>query len=180
MSKGLVTYICRLFCTVSICFYGVLFSANTLAQEKMSLTDLKGIISAVSDVEEAGDNYMQFLFKNVRLVLIADETADRMRLISPIVKVDKMETQDLYIVMESNYHQALDARYATSNGVLYSVFIHPLSPLDETQVMSALSQVATLAITYGSHYTSGELSFGESFSKDDETTSDSEDSNSAL
>lgn len=158
----------------------LLLSGKAFAQEKMSLSDLKEIIGAVAEVEEVGENYMQFLFKNVRLVLIADESADRMRLITPIVKVDKMEAQDLYIVMESNYHQALDARYATSNGILYSVFIHPLSPLDETQLMSALRQVATLAITYGSHYTSGELNFGESFSPDDKTPSDSEDIKSEL
>jgi hypothetical protein len=141
----------------------------------MSLELLKDVITGMSEVEETGENYMQFLYKNVRIVLIADESADRMRFITPIVKLDKMEVQDLYIVMESNYHQALDARYATSNGILYSVFIHPLSPLDEMQVASALRQVATLAITYGSHYTSGEMNFGQSFSQDDETPTSSED-----
>lgn len=149
-------------------------NAQEQASQKMSLDMLKGLIAAVSEVEEVGDNYMQFLHKNVRIILVADENADRMRLITPIVKVDKMEVQDFYIVMESNYHQALDARYATSNGILYSVFIHPLSPLDETQIMSALRQVATLAITYGSHYTSGELNFGQSFSQEDNTPSDSQ------
>ena len=43
------------------------------------------------------------------------------------------------------------------------------------QVASALRQVATLAITYGSHYTSGEMNFGQSFSQDDETPTSSED-----
>lgn len=152
----------------------ILLSVSVSASDKMSLDNLKGVIAAVSEVEEVGENYMQFLYKNVRIVLIADESADRMRLITPIVKVDKMEVQDFYIVMESNYHQSLDARYATSNGILYSIFIHPLSPLDEEQIVSALRQVATLAITYGSHYTSGEMNFGQSFSQDDDTPTNSE------
>lgn len=151
--------------------WGVMAQAQQ-SQQNMSLDMLKGLIAAVSEVEEVGENYMQFLHKNVRIALIADENADRMRLVTPVMKVDKMEMKDFYIVMESNYHQALDARYATSNGILYSVFIHPLSSLDETQVMSALRQVATLAITYGSHYTSGELNFGQSFSQEDNTPTD--------
>jgi hypothetical protein len=63
--------------------------------------------------------------------------------------------------MESNFHKALDARYAESNDILYSAFIHPLSALSETELIKALDQVATLALTFGTSYTSGELTYGE-------------------
>lgn len=157
----------------TLTFIVCLFSSSGFAQEsktqdKMTQKILHGLIAAVSEVEEQQDNYLQFRYNDVRMALISDTNADRMRLITPIVKVDEMDPQEVYIVLESNYHLALDARYATSNGVLYSVYIHPLSPLDENQVMSALRQVSTLAQTYGSHYTSGELNFGQGFNQSSE------------
>ncbi|MEE8126039.1 MAG: hypothetical protein V3T42_09525, partial [Nitrospirales bacterium] len=53
-----------------------------------------------------------------------------------------------------------DARYAVSQGILYSAFIHPLSTLDEGMLKSAMDQVANLALSFGSEYTSGSLVFG--------------------
>ena len=144
------------------CILLLLVSFTSQAQQRMTLETLQSLVEAVAKVEEKQLNYMQFVYKEVRVILIGDKNADRMRFVTPIIKVDQMETQDLYIVMESNYHQALDARYATSNGVLYSVYVHPLSSLNEDQVFSALNQVTTLALTYGTHYSSGELNFGDS------------------
>jgi hypothetical protein len=50
--------------------------------------------------------------------------------------------------------------YAVSEGVLYSAYIHPLSELSESQLTSAIEQVANLAITFGYEYTSGTLEYG--------------------
>lgn len=63
-------------------------------------------------------------------------------------------------VLEANFHSALDARYATSDGVLYAAFIHPLSPLTEAEVRSAVAQVASLVRSFGTTYSSGELVYG--------------------
>lgn len=63
-------------------------------------------------------------------------------------------------VLEANFHSALDARYATSDGVLYAAFIHPLSPLTEAEVRSAVAQVASLVRSFGTTYSSGELAYG--------------------
>ena len=60
----------------------------------------------------------------------------------------------------ANYHSSLDARYAVSQGIVYSAFLHPLSTLADDQLASALRQVAALATTFGSTYSSGELMFG--------------------
>jgi len=70
----------------------------------------------------------------------------------------------------SNFHSTLDARYAVSDDVLYAAFIHPLSPLTEGELESAIRQVATLADTFETTYSSGDLSYGDSSELDDEPT----------
>ena len=62
--------------------------------------------------------------------------------------------------MAANFHTALDGRYATSEGVLYAAFIHPLSPLTEEELASALRQVAALARNFGTTYSSDALLYG--------------------
>ncbi len=93
------------------------------------------------------------------MALISDVNHDRMRIIAPITKYSAITLDQVKKTMESNFHQALDARYAESNDILYSAFIHPMSPLSEIELIKALDQVATLALTFGTSYTSGELSY---------------------
>ena len=61
---------------------------------------------------------------------------------------------------EDAAREPLDAQYATNEGVLYSAFIHPLSPLTDGEARSAIDQVANLALTFGTTYQSGNLIFG--------------------
>ena len=49
---------------------------------------------------------------------------------------------------------------AISEGMLYSAYIHPLSPLTDDEVLSAIAQVAKANITFGTEYSSGALVFG--------------------
>lgn len=52
------------------------------------------------------------------------------------------------------------APYATSNGMVYSAYLHPLFRLQRDEVLSALQQVAQLVKTFGTTYSSSDLSFG--------------------
>ena len=130
--------------------------ASAMTQEEME----KAVIGIV-EIEEAKKGYVVFEHKNVKMALVSDVNHDRMRIIAPITKYSEITLEQVKKVMESNFHKALDARYAESNDILYSAFIHPLSPLSETELIKALDQVATLALTFGTSYTSGELTYGE-------------------
>ena len=97
------------------------------------------------------------------LMVITDEKANRMRIMMPIQSFDVSQPQDLktaIIVLHANYDRALDARYAISDGLLWSAFIHPLSSLTEEDLASALDQVRTLRKNTGTSYSSGALQFG--------------------
>ncbi len=83
-----------------------------------------------------------------------------MRIMSPVVDNSAL-TPDLAVrLMQANFDSALDARYAIAKGKLWSVFIHPLSPLTDKELKSGLHQVVTLVRSYGGSFSSGGLQFG--------------------
>ena len=98
-------------------------------------------------------------FKNAQLVCICDPAHDRMRIISPVLELKDVKEEQMVRMMEANFHTALDARYAVSDGVVYSAYIHPLSSLNESMIYSAIKQVSTLRNTFGTYFQSGELTF---------------------
>ena len=59
----------------------------------------------------------------------------------------------------ANFHSALDLKYAISDDVLWSTFIHPLRELTVAQVKDAVSQVYYANRTFGTTYTSTDLVF---------------------
>jgi len=122
--------------------------------------EMEKIVTDAAEVIESRKGYVVFDYKKVRMALISDVAHDRMRIITPITKYSELDLAKIGKVMDSNFHSALDARYASSNDVLYSAFIHPMSPLSEKELTDALNQVSTLALTFGTTYTSGELSYG--------------------
>ena len=79
---------------------------------------------------------------------------------TPVASVEVLDGDLLYRMLQANYDSALDARYAIAQGLVWSVFIHPLSNLDEAFLASAIRQVHTAAETFGTTFTSGELIYG--------------------
>lgn len=135
------------------------FSEENLAKGKMTQARLQEIVLEVCGQGKAVENILQTSFDEAPLIVISDETHDRMRIMSPIVDADSLSETEKTRLLEANFHSALDARYAIGNDVLYSAFIHPLSSLTSSLIESGIRQVATLRNTFGTSYNSGELSF---------------------
>ena len=105
-------------------------------------------------------NVVRFSYDGANLLCISDAAADRMRIISPIVELSETDSEQLLLALAANFHSVLDARYALSDGVIYAAYIHPLGPLSDEEVISAIRQVARARNTFGDEYSSGELFFG--------------------
>jgi hypothetical protein len=125
----------------------------------MTQIRLETIIREVGSDVVGGSGALEFTFKSVRMACISDVEHDRMRLVAPICRLSELSPDQAARVLEANFHTALDARYASSQGVLYAAFIHPLSPLANEELRSAIRQVASLAQSFGTTYSSGELVF---------------------
>lgn len=129
------------------------------ARGEMDMLELDRILrTSASDVRGGGGQW-EFTHLGVQVYCLADPAADRMRLFAPIVDEKEVTPEQRARVLEANFHTALDARYATTKGVLFSAFLHPLSSLTEGDLKSAVDQVATLARTFGTHYASSNLEF---------------------
>ena len=85
-----------------------------------------------------------------------------MRIISPITETSKITAEQIFKCMEANFHTALDIKYAISNDILWSAFIHPLKELSQKQVIDAISQVYSSVKTFGTSYSSSNLIFPKS------------------
>lgn len=127
--------------------------------EPMDIDRLDAILK-----EQVGDVTTQpgqwrFSINDISIIVVADPNANRMRIFAPVMNAGELTSEQIQKMMLANFHTALDARYAISNGLVVSAFIHPLSSLQEGDLLSALNQVSSLAATFGTSYTSGELLF---------------------
>ena len=136
-----------------------LLSSPLCADHGMNQESLERIVKATADQAKGEKGVVEFEFKTVRMYLISDPNHNRMRIVAPVAKYETLTRVQIDALLESNYHKALDARYAVSKGVLYSAYIHTLAELHEGQVRSAVHQVANLALSFGNDYSSGKLKF---------------------
>lgn len=127
--------------------------------QEMNNIKLKEIYTQVSDSINGNLGSWQFYVKNVPLICITDENHNRMRIISPIADSESLTDELIKACLVANFHTALDVKYAVSEGVLWSVFIHPLKELSEHQVKDAVSQVYSANINFGSTFSSTSLTF---------------------
>ena len=125
----------------------------------MNPKEMHLVLENLSDEVMVGGNSFDFVYESVALTLIFDESADRMRLIAPIVPVEHLEAGQERAALEANFHTALDARYAIANDMMWAAFIHPLGDLSPDLLRSAVHQVAVAALTFGDQYTSGAMVF---------------------
>ena len=93
------------------------------------------------------------------MLCITDENHDRMRVITPVRRIEDASADEFYKCMEANFHSALDVKYAIADNMIWVAFIHPLSSLRDEQLLDALAQVRSAAVTYGTIYTSTDLVF---------------------
>jgi len=145
---------------------GLLFVANVKGQE-MSGDNLRSLIEMSSDTLAQKGNSIRFAYKERMLICIYDENANRMRIISPIVKRENINEEQILNALVANFHSALDVKYALSDEIIWAVFTHPLKELSDYQVVDAIDQVYTAAITFGTSYSSTKLVFPGNTKKND-------------
>lgn len=126
----------------------------------MTLARLTQIVQAIDPDARVEGPVLEFTLDGIPVLIVTDPSADRMRAMVPIRSAEGLEPEELMRLMQANFDSALDARYAVAQGRLWGVFIHPLSPLERDQLLSALVQTINVARTYGAAYASGALTFG--------------------
>ena len=128
----------------------------------MTVERLDELIRAAADemMDVIDDRVWQFTVADVSVTVVTDPSADRMRAVAPVAYVKDLDPELLQRVLQANFDTALDARYAIAQEILWAAYIHPLSRLSDEQFLSGVGQTVNLARTFGTTYSSGELTFG--------------------
>ncbi|PPR25018.1 MAG: hypothetical protein CFH40_00586 [Alphaproteobacteria bacterium MarineAlpha10_Bin3] len=130
------------------------------APTEMSLNRMNDLIEAVGNgVERMTPGQWRFTIEKVAVLVIADETHYRMRILVGIVKADKIPPGVYRRLMQANFDTALDARYAVAKGLLWSLYLHPLKSLTDRLFLSGIGQAVNLYRTFGKTFSSGGLAF---------------------
>ena len=138
---------------------GMALGADGEGHQPMDNQRMDALIGQIDAQIEGQPGFWSLAYEGLQVYIITDENADRMRIIVQIAPSDDLDQEGLYRMMQANFDTALDARYAIAKGVVWSAFIHPLSPLTDEQFLAGFSQAVTLAATYGTTYDSGGLVF---------------------
>jgi len=126
---------------------------------KMNNARLAELINRIDKKAKGRPGHWQLVVDGKQVLVITDEKANRMRIVSPITESGELTQQQLYRIMQANFDSALDARYAVAKEVLWSAFIHPLSSLSDREFLVGVGQVVNLVSNYGSSFSSGALIF---------------------
>ncbi|WP_339730778.1 hypothetical protein [uncultured Gimesia sp.] len=126
----------------------------------LNTQSISELIEEVSTLLETGAGCWKVEYKKRVLFLVVDEIHDRVRIMTPILKEEDLDEDDLWEVMEANFDRSLDARYAIGDEVLWSLFLHPLTDLSRPLFLDGLDQVVTLANNFGGSYCSSDIIFG--------------------
>lgn len=146
---------------------------QTIVTAQMNNNRLEQLLTKQVDSISGVDGRWQAMYNEVPLVIITDQNNDRMRIIAPIIETSKLDEELLLDCLTANFHSALDVKYAISDGILWSVYVHPLSPLSDGEVSSAVNQVYAAAVTFGTTFSSTPLLFGGGQEKPKEIKKDS-------
>lgn len=137
----------------------LLFSLSISAQD-MTLKKMGKILKQETKITEGEKGIWTVEYIGHLVMIVTDEKANRMRIFSPIVAREDINTAALDKMLEANFHSALDAKYSIWEGVVISVYTHPLKELSPEQFTDALKQVVRLSQTFGTTFSSTEFIFG--------------------
>ena len=125
-------------------FLSALLFLYTIHAQNMTTDRLHSVLQKNADEVERNANQWQFSIDDQVFICIADENADRTQLKNALV---------------ANFHSALDVKYAISDDLIWSVYLHPLKALSEDQLTSAIRQTHRAAVTFGDTYQSTDMVF---------------------
>jgi len=109
-----------------------------------------------TDSFEVVDGQLRFLHGGVRMICLHDVRTDRLRLVAAVSEESALTVVSARILLQANFGNTLDARYAIRDGVLYAVYLHPLSTVVIRDLESALDQVANLVRNFGTTFSAVE------------------------
>jgi len=137
------------------------FTCSTILAQ-MTPQKMDSLIHSIADDVEGQSPVWEIEILDRLMMVVTDPSSNRMRIIAPITKSEELTPEQVQKCMVANFHSALDVRYAFSEGVLWSAYIHPYRELTEDQFIDGIIQTLRAALTFGTTYNSTDMIFGPS------------------
>ena len=131
-----------------------------MAESPMTQARMEQIFSDQVDAIEGPSGAIRTIVDEVEIYLISDPTNDRMRILARVADVNRVDPRIVNVLLQANFYRTLDARYAVSEGIVFSAYLHPISTLSREELISGFDQVLALAKNFGTTYSSEKLDFG--------------------
>ena len=84
------------------------------AESGMSNAKLDALIRLIDKEAKGKSGLWEFTVENRVLLVVTDEKADRMRIMTRAAGTEGIDEKQLYRLMQANFDSALDARYAVA------------------------------------------------------------------
>jgi len=126
----------------------------------MTQHEMENIFSGEVEKIEGPTGAIRTQIETFNVYLVSDPSFDRMQILMPIAHAGGLDKRVLNVLLEANFQKTLDARYAISEGVVYGVYLHPISTLTPEMIRSALEEVVNLGRNYGTTFSSQRRPFG--------------------
>ena len=130
------------------------------APKPMDQARIEKVFSREVDAIEGPSGALRTVVDGVEVYLLTDPANDRMQLIASVAAADQVDPRVFNILLQANHFLTVDARYSVSNGVIYAVYLHPISSLTEDELVSGLEQVIALSNNFGTTFSSGKIELG--------------------
>ena len=151
--------VCNAFVLFFLFFHSIVVNGQTASVEAMTNERMGKVLRQEVGSLEGNEGNWQFIYGDQLVMVITDESANRMRIFAPIVEEKDLTNGHMKRMLEANFHSALDAKYCMYEGFAIAVFTHPLRELTSEQLIDATRQVVNLAVTFGTTYQSTDLIF---------------------
>lgn len=145
---------------ITVILASLTLSAAQAAETAMDDERLEALILRIDENAEGRPGFWRATVAGRVITVITDENADRMRIISPVARAEDLNPALMFRMLQANFDTALDARYSIAQGILWSLYLHPLGALSDEQFLAGIGQVVNLATSFGTTFSSGGLSFG--------------------
>ncbi len=126
----------------------------------MTQHEMENVFAGEVEKIEGPSGAIRTQIETFNVYLVSDDTYDRMQILMPIAYAEGLDARALTALLEANFQNTLDARYAISEGVVQGVYLHPISTLTPEMIRSALEQVVNLGRNFRANLMSQRRSLG--------------------
>lgn len=125
---------------------------SAAADDRAIASGLSTLLTRIAPEAVGVDDAWRLMVGGRAVMVLFDVPGGRVRVMAQVTALEALEEGMLETLLSANFERSREARYAVSGTTLWSVYVHPLSGLDERGLLCGLARTVSLAVNFGSSY----------------------------